>query len=148
MGYEQIDPGLPDPDDIDWDDIDWDAEFEGLPHQQILIEYAHRQAMRLVDQWYDLRAGDAIGFEDMPAELQLDPDTRIGMIVVDQFAETICGAFGVEYAEIDADRSQELIGAILGCITQGVSIGLGAIPDDTIDKNDDSRDSDEIGESR
>jgi len=38
--------------------------------------------------------------------------------------------------------------AILGCITQGVSIGLGAIPDDTIDKNDDSRDSDEIGESR
>ena len=104
--------------------------------------------MRLVDQWYDLRAGDAIGFEDMPAELQLDPDTRIGMIVVDQFAETICGAFGVEYAEIDADRGQELIGAILGCITQGVSIGLGAIPDDTIDKNDDSRDSDEIGESR
>lgn len=148
MGYEQIDPGLPDPDDIDWDDIDWDAEFESLPRQQILIEYAHRQAMRLVDQWYDLRAGDAIGFEDMPAELQLDPDTRIGMIVVDQFAETICGAFGVEYAEIDADRGQELIGAILGCITQGVSIGLGAIPDDTIDKNDDSRDSDEIGESR
>ena len=148
MGYEQIDPGFPDPDDIDWDDIDWDAEFEGLPHQQILIEYAHRQAMRLVDQWYDLRAGDAIGFEDMPAELQLDPDTRIGMIVVDQFAETICGAFGVEYAEIDADRGQDLIGAILGCITQGVSIGLGAIPDDTIDKNDDSRDSDEIGESR
>jgi hypothetical protein len=148
MGYEQIDPGLPDPDDIDWDDIDWDAEFESLPQQQTLIEYAHRQAMRLVDQWYDLRAGDAIGFEDMPAELQLDPDTRIGMIVVDQFAETICGAFGVEYAEIDADRGQELIGAILGCITQGVSIGLGAIPDDTIDKNDDSRDSDEIGESR
>ena len=148
MGYEQIDPGLPDPDDIDWDDIDWDAAFEGLPQQQILIEYAHRQAMRLVDQWYDLRAGDAIGFEDMPAELQLDPDTRIGMIVVDQFAETICGAFGVEYVEIDADRGQELIGAILGCITQGVSIGLGAIPDDTIDKNDDSRDSDEIGESR
>jgi hypothetical protein len=148
MGYEQIDPGLPDPDDIDWDDIDWDAAFEGLPQQQILIEYAHRQAMRLVDQWYDLRAGDAIGFEDMPAELQLDPDTRIGMIVVDQFAETICGALGVEYAEIDADRGQELIGAILGCITQGVSIGLGAIPDDTIDKNDDSRDSDEIGESR
>ena len=148
MGYEQIDPGLPDPDDIDWDDIDWDAEFEGLPQQQILIEHAHRQAMRLVDQWYDLRAGDAIGFEDMPAELQLDPDTRIGMIVVDQFAETICGAFGVEYAEIDADRGQELIGAILGCITQGVSIGLGAIPNDTIDKNDDSRDGDEIGESR
>ena len=26
-------------------------------------------------------------------------------------------------------QGQELIGAILGCITQGVSIGLGAIPD-------------------
>ncbi|SVA95592.1 uncharacterized protein METZ01_LOCUS148446 [marine metagenome] len=104
--------------------------------------------MRLVDQWYDLRAGDAIGFEDMPAELQIDPEARIGMIVVDQFAETICEVFGTEYAEIDADQGQELIGAILGCITQGVSIGLGTIPDDSIDKNDDNRDSDETGESR
>ena len=77
MGYEQINPGFPDPDDIDWDDIDWDTEFAGLPQQQILIEYAHRRVMRLVDQWYDLRAGDAIGFGDMPAELQLDPDARI-----------------------------------------------------------------------
>jgi len=143
MGYEQIDPGFPDP-----DDIDWDAEFRDLPQQQILIEYAHRRVMCLVDQWYDLRAGDAIGFEDMPAELQLDPDARIGMIVVDQFAEAICEVFGADYAEIDADRGQELIREILGCITQGVSIGLGATPDDAIDQNDDARDSDEIGESR
>jgi hypothetical protein len=148
MGYEQIDPGFPDPDDIDWDDIDWDAEFEGLPQQQILIEYAHRRVMRLVDQWYDLRAGDAIGFDDMPAELQLDPDARIGMIVVNQFAEAICEVFGAEYDEIDADRGQELIRAILGCITQGASIGLGAVSDDPIDQNDDTTDSDEIGESR
>ena len=63
---------LPDP-----TDIDWDAELEGLPREQILIEYAHRRVIRLVDQWYDLRAGDAIGFGDMPAELQLDPDARI-----------------------------------------------------------------------
>jgi len=148
MGYEQIDPGFPDPDDIDWDDIDWDAEFRDLPQQQILIEYAHRRVMRLVDQWYDLRAGNAIGFEDMPVELQLDPDARIGMIVVDQFAEAICEVFGADYAEIDADRGQKLIREILGCITQGVSIGLGATPDDAIDQNDDTRDSDEIGESR
>lgn len=148
MGNEQIDPGFPDPDDIDWDDIDWDAEFRDLPQQQILIEYAHRRVMRLVDQWYDLRAGDAIGFEDMPAELQLDPDAKIGMIVVDQFAEAICEVFGADYAEIDADRGQKLIREILGCITQGVSIGLGATPDDAIDQNDDTRDSDEIGESR
>ena len=143
MGYEQINPGFPDPDDIDWDDIDWDAEFEGLPQQQILIEYAHRRVIRLVDQWYDLRAGDAIGFGDMPAELQLDPDARIGMIVVDQFAEAICEVFDVEQAGIDADRGQKLIGAILGCITQGVSIGLSAIPD-----NDDNSSNNETEESR
>ena len=148
MDYEQTNPGFPDPDDIDWDDIDWDTEFRSLPQQQILIEYAHRRVMRLVDQWYDLRAGDAIGFEDMPAELQIDPEARIGMIVVDQFAETICEVFGTEYAEIDADQGEGLIGAILGCITQGVSIGLGTIPDDSIDKNDDNRDGDETGESR
>ena len=133
MGSEQTNPGFPDPDDIDWDDIDWDTEFRSLPQQQILIEYAHRRVMRLVDQWYDLRAGDAIGFEDMPAELQIDPEARIGMIVVDQFAETICEVFGTEYAEIDADQGEGLIGAILGCITQGVSIGLGAIPDNDND---------------
>ena len=142
MGYEQINPGFPDPDDIDWDDIDWDTEFRSLPQQQILIEHAHRRVIRLVNQWYDLRAGDAIGFEDMPAELQIDPDARIGMIVVDQFAEAICEVFDVEQAGIDADRGQKLIGAILGCISQGVAIGLGAIPD-----NDDD-DSNEIEESR
>ena len=136
MGYEQIDPRFPDPDDIDWDDIDWDTEFRSLPQQQILIEYAHRRVIRLVDQWYDLRAGDAIGFEDMPAELRLDPDERIGTIVVDQFAETICEVFEVEAAGLDTDRAQNLIGAILGCITQGVSIGLGAIPDNDNDNDE------------
>jgi len=128
---------LPDP-----TDIDWDAELEGLPREQILIEYAHQRVIRLVDQWYDLRAGDAIGFDNMPAELQLDPDEKIGMIVVDQFAEAICEVFDVEYEGIDADRGQKLIGVILACISQGVAIGLGAIPD-----NDDD-DSNEIEESR
>ena len=130
MGDGQIPAGFPDPDDIDWDDIDWDTEFKGLPQQEILMEYAARRVMRLMDQWYDLRAGDAIGFDNMPAELQLDPDEKIGMIVVDQFAEAICEVFDVEQAGIDADRGQKLIGAILGCISQGVAIGLGAIPDD------------------
>ncbi|MDP6911145.1 MAG: hypothetical protein QF777_06215 [Acidimicrobiales bacterium] len=143
MGYEQIDPGFPDP-----DDIDWDAEFRDLPQQQILIEYAHRRVMRLVDQWSAGRAGTAWGFEDLRAEQPPPPDARIGMIVVDQFAEAICEVFGADYAEIDADRGQKLIREILGCITQGVSIGLGATPDDAIDQNDDTRDSDEIGESR
>ena len=130
---------LPDP-----TDIDWDAELEGLPREQILIEYAHQRVIRLVDQWYDLRAGDAIGFDNMPAELQLDPDEKIGMIVVDQFAEAICEVFDVEYAGIDADRGQKLIGVILACISQGVAIGLGAIPDND---DDDSNDN-EIEESR
>ena len=142
MGDGQIPAGFPDPDDIDWDDIDWDTEFKGLPQQEILMEYAARRVMRLMDQWYDLRAGDAIGFDNMSAELSLDPDEKIGMIVVDQFAEAICEVFDVEQAGIDADRGQKLIGAILGCISQGVAIGLGAIPD-----NDDD-DSNEIEESR
>ena len=63
MGDGQIPAGFPDPDDIDWDDIDWDTEFKGLPQQEILMEYAARRVTRLMDQWYDLRAGDAIGFD-------------------------------------------------------------------------------------
>ena len=138
MADQPNDLQLPDP-----GDVDWDAELERLPREQILIEYAHERVMRLVDQWYGLRAGDAIGFDDMPAELRLDPDEKIGVIVVDQFAAAICAALGVEYAELDGEQGQELIGAILGCITQGVSIGLGAIPD-----NYDSNDDNEIEESR
>ena len=139
MGGGQIPAGFPDP-----DDIDWDAEFKGLPQQEILMEYAARRVMRLMDQWYDLRAGDAIGFDNLSAELQLDPDEKIGMIVVDQFAEAICEVFDVEYAGIDADRGQKLIGVILACISPGVAIGLGAIPDND---DDDSNDN-EIEESR
>jgi hypothetical protein len=146
MTDEPNDLQLPDPDDIDWDDIDWDVELEGLPREQILIEYAARRVMRLVDQWYGLRAGDAIGFEDMPDELNLDPDQKIGLIVVDQFAEAICEVFELEYTGIGADRGQKLIGAILGCISQGVAIGLGAIPDNDDDSS--SSNEDEIEESR
>ena len=144
MGGGQIPAGFPDPDDIDWDAIAWDTEFKGLPQQEILMEYAARRVMRLMDQWYDLRAGDAIGFDNLSAELQLDPDEKIGMIVVDQFAEAICEVFDVEYEGIDADRGQKLIGVILACISQGVAIGLGAIPDND---DDDSNDN-EIEESR
>ena len=138
MADQPNDLQLPDP-----SDVDWDAELEQLPREQILIEHAHRRVMHLVDQWYGLRAGDAIGFDDMPAELRLDPDEKIGMIVVDQFAAVICAALGVEYAELDGEQGQELIGAIFGCITQGAAIGLGAIPD-----NNDSDDDNEIEESR
>lgn len=114
-------------------DVDWDAELENLPRHEILIDIAYRRARRLVDQWFMLRAGDAIGFDDMPPELRLRPDELIGEIVVDQFAEAACRAVGVEYHELDDDQGQELVEAILGCITQGVSIGLGAIPDNDND---------------
>ena len=128
MADQPNDLQLPDP-----SDVDWDAELEQLPREQILIEHAHRRVMHLVDQWYGLRAGDAIGFDDMPPELRLRPDELIGEIVVDQFAEAACRAVGVEYHELDDDQGQELVEAILGCITQGVSIGLGAIPDNDND---------------
>ena len=124
MSDQPNDLQLPDP-----ADVDWDAELENLPHHEILIDIAYRRARGLVDQWFMLRAGDAIGFDDMPPELRLRPDELIGEIVVDQFAETACRAVGVEYHELDDDQGQELVEAILGCITQGVSIGLGAIPD-------------------
>ena len=114
-------------------DVDWDAELENLPRHEILIDIAYRRARGLVDQWFMLRAGDAIGFDDMPPELRLRPDELIGVIVVDQFAEAACRAVGVEYHELDDDQGQELVEAILGCITQGVSIGLGAIPDNDND---------------
>ena len=110
-------------------DVDWRAEFENLPRHEILFDIAYRRARGLVDQWFMLRAGDAIGYDDMPPELRLRPDELIGEIVVDQFAEAACRAVGVEYHELDDDQGQELVEAILGCITQGVSIGLGAIPD-------------------
>ena len=80
-----------------------------------------------------LRAGDAIGFDDMPPELRLQPDELIGEIVAEQFAAAACHAVGVEYHELDDDQGQKLVETILGCITQGVSIGLGAIPDNDND---------------
>ena len=128
MSDQPNDIQLPDP-----ADVDWDAELENLPRHEILIDIAYRRARGLVDQWFMLRAGDAIGFDDMPPELRLRPDELIGVIVVDQFAEAACRAVGVEYHELDDDQGQELVEAILGCITQGVSIGLGAIPDNDND---------------
>ena len=128
MSDQPNDLQLPDP-----ADVDWDAELENLPHHEILIDIAYRRARGLVDQWFMLRAGDAIGFDDMPPELRIRPDELIGEIVVDQFAEATCRAVGVEYHGLDDDQGQELVEAILGCITQGVSIGLGAIPDNDND---------------
>ena len=128
MSDQPNDLQLPDP-----ADVDWDAELENLPRHEILIDIAYRRARGLVDQWFMLRAGDAIGFDDMPPELRLRPDELIGEIVVDQFAEAACRAVGVEYHELDDDQGQELVEAILGCITQGVSSGRGAIPDNDND---------------
>ncbi len=124
MEGHQGESGLPDP-----SDVDWDAELEQLPRDEIMVDIAYRSARRLVEQWYDLRTGDAIGFNDMPAELGLEPDTKIGAVVVDMFAEAICAAIGVDHAELGEGQVAELTEAILGCITQGVSIGLGAVPD-------------------
>ena len=124
MEGHQAESGLPDP-----SDVDWDAELEQLPRDEIMADIAYQSARRLVEQWYELRAGDAIGFDDMPAELGLEPDTKIGVIVVDAFAKAICAAIEVDHAELGEAQVAELTEAILGCLTQGVSIGLGAASD-------------------
>lgn len=124
MEGHQAESGLPDP-----SDVDWDAELEQLPRDEIMADIAYQSARRLVEQWYELRAGDAIGFDDMPAELGLEPDTKIGAIVVDAFAKAICAAIEVDHAELGEAQVAELTEAILGCLTQGVSIGLGAASD-------------------
>ena len=124
MEGHQGEERLPDP-----GDVDWDAELEQLPRDEIMVDIAYRSTRRLVEQWCDLRTGDAIGFNDMPAELGLEPDTKIGAVVVDMFAEAICAAIEVDHAELGEGQVAELTEAILGCLTQGVSIGLGAVPD-------------------
>ena len=58
MSEQPSDLQLPDP-----ADVDWDAELENLPRHEILIDIAYRRARGLVDQWFMLRAGDAIGFD-------------------------------------------------------------------------------------
>ena len=124
MEGHQVESGLPDP-----SDVDWDAEIEQLPRDVIMVDIAYRSARRLVEQWYELRAGDATGFDDMPAELGLEPDTKIGAVIVDAFAAAICVAIEVDHAELGEGQVAELTEAILGCLTQGVAIGLGAVPD-------------------
>jgi hypothetical protein len=124
MEGHQGESGLPDP-----SDVDWDAELEQLPRDVIMVDIAYRSARRLVEQWYELRAGDATGFNDMQAELGLEPDTKVGAVVVDAFTEAICAAIEVDHAELGEGQVAELTEAILGCLTQGVSIGLGAVPD-------------------
>jgi hypothetical protein len=94
-----------------------------------MVDIAYRSARRLVEQWYELRAGDALGFDDIPAELGLEPDTKVGAAIVDAFTEAICVAIEVDRAELGEGQVAELTEAILGCLTQGVAIGLGAVPD-------------------
>jgi hypothetical protein len=100
MEGHQGESGLPDP-----SDVDWDAELEQLPRDEIMVDIAYR------------------------AELGLEPDTKVGAVVVDAFTEAICAAIEVDRAELGEGQVAELTEAILGCLTQGVSIGLGAVPD-------------------
>jgi hypothetical protein len=124
MSDQPNDLQLPDP-----ADVDWDAELEQLPRDEIMADIAYRSARHLVERWYELRAGDAMGFDDMPAELGLEPDIKIGAVIVDAFTEAICTAIEVDHTELGEGQVTELAEAILGCLTQGVSIGLGAVPD-------------------
>ena len=111
--------------------IDWDEELALLSQDEMLVETAERSVRRLVDQWFKLRAGDAMNFDAMPADLGLRPDDQIGAIVVDLFARSICDSIGVEFDELDEPQTAGLNETILDCITQGVAIGLGAISEES-----------------
>ena len=117
---------LPDP-----TDIDWDAELAALPQLDILAEIGERTARRLVDQWLELRAGDALNFDSVLAEVGLDPDDKLGEVVVDQYTRAICTAFDIQFKDLTDFQAVCLNVAVLDCITQGVAIGLGAVPDET-----------------
>ena len=116
----------PDPTEIDWDD-----ELADLPQMEILIEVAQRTARGLVDQWYEIRAGETANFEDMPSDIGLDENDRIGAIVVESFARAICTTVGVAFDELDKEQAERITEEILGCITQGVGIGLAAREEET-----------------
>jgi len=122
---------LPDP-----TDIDWDAELAALPQVDIQIEIqmeiAERTARRLVEQWLEIRAGDALNFDSMPAEVGLDPDDRLGEFVVDQYTRAICTALDIQFDDLTGFQAACLNEAVLDCIAQGVNIGLGAVSAETI----------------
>ena len=122
---------LPDP-----TDIDWDAELAALPQVDIQIEIqmeiAERTARRLVEQWLETRAGDALNFDSMPAEAGLDPDDRLGEFVVDQYTRAICTALDIQFDDLTGFQAACLNEAVLDCIAQGVNIGLGAVPNEII----------------
>ena len=112
-------------------EIDWDGELADLPQMEILIEVAQRTARSLVDQWYEIRAGETANFEDMPSDIGLDENDRIGAIVVESFARAICTTVGVAFDELDNEQVERMTEEILGCITQGVGIGLAAREEET-----------------
>ena len=112
-------------------EIDWDGELADLPQMEILIEVAQRTARGLVDQWYEIRAGETANFEDMPSDIGLDENDRIGAIVVESFARAICTTVGVAFDELDNEQAEQITEEILGCITQGVGIGLAAREEET-----------------
>jgi hypothetical protein len=124
MEDQQDESGLPDP-----TDVDWDAEFEQLPHAEIMADLVYQDSRRLVEEWCELRAGDAVGFDDMPPELGLESDTKIGTIFVDAYTEAICAVMEVDHDGLGQDQVDELTRAILGCLIQGVEIARGAVFD-------------------
>ena len=112
-------------------EIDWDGELADLPQMEILIEVAQRTSRGLVDQWYEIRAGETANFDDMPSDIGLDEKDRIGAIVVESFARAICTTVGVAFDELDNEQVERMTEEILGCITQGVGIGLAAREEET-----------------
>ena len=119
----------------DLTDTDWDAELAALPQVGIQIDFqmeeAERTARCLVEQWLEIRAGDALNFDSMPAEAGLDPDDRLGQLVVAQYTRAICTALDFQFEDLTDLQTTCLNEAVVDCIAQGANIGLGAVPDET-----------------
>jgi len=115
-------------------DIDWDAELEDLRDlndQEIvdfddLVDHNREQARNLVQQWYELQAGDLIGFEDIPDFIRPEPTDRIGAVVVEGLAQSFCEILDAEYDVLGTEQVERLHAQVLEVLAQGVPIGLSA----------------------
>ena len=113
---------------------DWDAgleELRDLSDQETrdfedLVDHNREQARNLVQQWYELQAGDLIGFEEIPDFIRPEPTDRIGAVVVEGLAQSFCEIFDIDHDVLGTEQAERLHAQVLEVLAQGVPIGLSA----------------------
>ena len=113
---------------------DWDAgleELRDLSDQETrdfedLVDHNREQARNLVQQWYELQAGDLIGFEEIPDFIRPEPTDRIGAVVVEGLAQSFCEIFDIDHDVMGTEQAEQLHALVLEVLAQGVPIGLSA----------------------